>query len=205
MDPDSMVLMYLSKVTQFADIVANTPRDVSKRVSKLLNLYQSIKDEFTDVVVSVKIPASLERYKEVLLDNEDEIRKVQVLEYLIEKFSKDVFHIIHSNSKIYLFPSVQNCKRKDCHDQRLILCNPDRTENSVNIFTVRGGTKGEVYRKKCGKCLGMYYYNYFEVADSAGKIIRSYYSGDEVFFSITNETFFEKKLLEHLTEDLGMN
>ena len=63
---DGMVLMYLSKITQFAHIVSKTPKDVSNRKSKLLSSYKMLKGEFTGVVVSVKVPASLERFKEII-------------------------------------------------------------------------------------------------------------------------------------------
>ena len=80
-----------------------------------------------------------------------------------------------------------------------------RTENNVSVFTLHRVCDGEVYRKICPTCKVIYYYNYWEKIDSNGPVIRSYYDiqcSQEPYFSVTNETFFEKKLLDTLTEEI---
>ena len=80
-----------------------------------------------------------------------------------------------------------------------------RTENTVSVFTLHRVCDGEVYRKICLTCKVMYFYNYWEKIDSNGPVIRSYYGiqcSQEPYFSVTNKTFFEKKLLDTLTEEI---
>ena len=199
-----MVLMYLNKVAHFADTVANTPLCVSKRKFKLIREYNMLADDISGVVVSVKIPALLERVKEIHLDSEDENKKVKILEYFIDKYTTEEFILTASKAKKYLIPSPKICLRQDCCGTPLNLSNPSRTDNTVHIFTQRGGLKGEVYRKKCPKCEAVYYYNYFEKKDDV-QVVRKYYDGVETYFSVTNASFFEKEMLENLTEDIGMN
>ena len=108
-------------------------------------------------------------------------------------------------SKSYLLPSITNCTNPPCDGKLLVICRPTRTVNSVSVFTTSRVLEGEVYRKICLKCKTTYFYNYMEKEDDQGILIRSYYQvkdSKESYFSITNETFYEKALLSRLTEEI---
>ena len=82
-----------------------------------------------------------------------------------------------------------------------------RTENSINVFTLHGVCDGEIYRKICPTCKTTYFYNYCEKQkiDSHSPPIRNYYDinfSQEPYFSVTNQSFFEKKLLDTVCEEI---
>lgn len=198
-----MVLVNLSKLIKFIGFISETPKGITKRNSKLITAYTNLEKK-TDDEVSIKMPASLERFKEKHLDAEVTERKFEILEQLINDYTKSSINIPESNDvKKYLVPTPCTCLNENCSGQELVICRPSKTENCVNIFKLNEVLEGEVYRKLCCLCQSIYYYNYWEVMDSSGLNIRTYYdTKEELFFSTTNETYFEKKMLEQLTEDI---
>ena len=198
-----MVLINLSKLMKFIRIIYQTPKEVSKRTNRLINQYFDLKEETKDVV-SVKLMANLEGFRERHLDQEETEKKYKILEQLILDYTCSGLSVPNSDGmKKYLVPNQVNCLNPNCSEEQLVLCRPSRTTNSCPIFGIRGVVDGEIYRRICPSCQSIYYYNYYDSTDSNGQIIRMYYeSKEDNFFSTTNETFFEKELLEHLTEDI---
>ena len=201
-----MVLINLTKLINLIDIVNKTPKEVSKRRTRLLEAYNELEAD-TDFTVSIKLSTEASiRLKEAYLDDEEHLRRVKILEELIANLTESKICIPESiMSKVYLLPSITNCTNPQCCGKLLVICRPTRTENSVSVFTNNGVLEGEVYRKNCLQCKTIYFYNYMEKEDDLGILIRSYYQAKESkesYFSITNETFYEKALLSRLTEEI---
>ena len=201
-----MVFVNLTKLMKFVELISKTPSEVTKRKTRLIEAYGKIEADTTDKV-SIKMKADLERFKEVDLDEEENERKCKILEALIEVYTASNISLPQKRiTKTYLVPSITNCLNSSCCGKSLTVCRPSRTENSVSVFTVDGAYEGEVYRKVCQACTTIYYYNYFDKTDTDGQLIRTYFDGcsstESPFFSITNETFYEKKLLDSLTEEI---
>lgn len=201
-----MVLINLTKLVKFIDIVHKTPKDVSQRRTRLLKAYDGLEaDADFTVSISLLTEAAI-RLKETELDDEVEERRVAILEELINNLTERTICIPESvMSKVYLIPSITKCSNPPCCGKLLVICRPTRTENAVSVFTVSCVLEGEVYCKTCQLCKTIYFYNYMEKEDDQGIFIRSYYKSEESkepYFSITNETFYEKALLSRLTEEI---
>lgn len=198
-----MVKINLSKLIKFIGVVSKTPRNVTKRKNRLIEAYNNLVSD-TDDQVSIKMKAHLERFKETHLDLEESHRHNEILEQLIDDYTDSGIVVPESNNfKNFLVPSTSVCLNSRCLTEELFMCRPSRTENSIPIFTTNGVLEGEVYRKVCRCCNAIYYYNYWEVVNLDNQLIRTYYSSKkELYFSTTNETFFEKHLLEQLSEDI---
>ena len=200
-----MVFANLSKLMKFVDIISKTPKEVSKRKTRLIKAYGKLEADTTDIV-SIKIK-DLERFTEMHLDDEEDGRKQKILELLIDDYTDSKKSLPQVNDlKTYLFPSITNCLNSCCCQKSLIICRPSRTDNSVSVFTLNGVLEGEIYRKVCQNCQTLYYYNYFDKTDMDGQLVRTYYddsnSKESSFFSTTNETFFAKDLLDSLNEEI---
>ena len=201
-----MVLINLTKLVKFIDIVNKTPKDVSQRRTRLVKAYDGLAadGDFT-VSITLSTDAAI-RLKEIILDDESGERRVSILDELINNLTDRTVFIPDSvMSKVYLIPSITKCINPTCREQLLVMCRPTRTAHIVSVFTVSCVLEGEVYRKSCQLCKTIYYYNYMETQDVYGNLKRSYYKSDECnepYFSITNETFFEKALLSRLTEEI---
>ena len=192
-------------MVKFALIVSTTPKEISKRKTRLMDAYNNIVPDSSNIV-SVKMRADLERIRESNIDSEDDEMRCKIIEQLIEDYTESNFSVPKSNDfKTFLIPTVTSCLKSDCDEKALIICRPSRTENSVPVFTVSGVLEGEVYRKVCSCCKSIYYYNYYEHICDKDQLMRTYYPHDPpscAFFSTTNESFFEAKLLENLSEEV---
>lgn len=200
-----MVIVNLSKLIKFVGIISKTPKEVSKRKTRLIEAYRELGADTTDEVsINMK---DLERFTEKHLDDEEDGRKQKILEVLIDDYTASKISLPQLNGqKTYLVPSITYCLNPCCSQNSLIICRPSRTENTVSVFTVNGVLEGEVYRKECQKCKTLYYYSYFDKIDTDGQLVRTYYdvsnSKESSFFSTTNETFFAKDLLDSLNEEI---
>lgn len=150
--------------------------------------------------------ANLERLRECHIEFETQERRQQIISQLIDDFTDKNFDLSTSGEfKIFLVPQISKCLNPLCSSSELNVCRPNKTENSVSVYCVDGIREGEVYKKECSSCKATYFYNYMDFVDSCGKEVRSYYDDSErkqPYFSITNETFFEKKLLDVVTEEI---
>ena len=193
---DVMDLVNLSKLIQFIGLISHTPKDVHKRQEKLIVAYNNLKQTSNDEV-SIKTSCNLERLKEAHLDKEEPERKLDILRSMIHCYTSSGLHIQEPDEKnIYLIPYPEACLNATCDSAKLSFCRRSCDASDVTIFTVDGVQRGEVYRKQCSFCNSIFFLNYYETKDSSGDIIRAYYHSDEQqYFSTTNETFYEKKLL----------
>ena len=189
---------------KFIAIIAMTPKEVSKRKVRLMEAYGNLEADTVDSV-SIKMSAELERFQETHVDLEEIDMRCKILDQIIIDYTESNISLPTSiEFKTFLLPSITNCSNLSCSGRSLVICRPSRTENSVPVFTINCVLEGEIYRKICQMCKSVYYYNYFEMIENNG-LIRTYYTNSESkerFFSTTNETFFEKKLLETLTEEI---
>ena len=200
-----MVLFDLSVLARFGAIVAATPSEVSKRKLRLTEVYNNLKSDNIKVV-SIRLSSNLERLRECHIDFETKERRQQIIDQLIEDFTNRHLNLdTVGEFKIFLVPQISSCLNPVCSSSDLKICRPNKAEHSVTVYCVDGIREGEVYRKECWSCKRIYFYNYMEDEDSCGNKIRSYYNDSaskQRFFSITNETFFEKKLLDYVTEEI---
>ena len=200
-----MVLVNLSKLIQFIGLISQTPKDVYKRHEKLIKAYSNLK-QTSDDDVSIKMSCLLERIREAHLDKEEHERKLGILRSMINCYTSSGLHIPESDERtIYLIPSPEACLNATCDSAKLSFCRRSNDAFDVSVFTTNGILRGEVYRKQCSGCNSIYFLNYYETKDASGDITRAYYnSDDQQYFSTTNETFYEKKLLgDHLKFKLG--
>ena len=201
-----MVLINLSKLMKFVAVISLTPKEVSKRKSRLIEAYNELEADTNDSV-SIKMSPELERFSECHVDSEESEMRCKILQQLINDYTDSNITLPKSISfKTFLFPPITNCPGTTCSRKVLTICRPTRTENALPVFTVNGVYEGEVYRKICPICQVIYYYNYFEKQNEAsGELVRTYYKYNQSeggFFSTTNNTFFEQRLLDTLTEEI---
>ena len=205
-----MVKFDLSVLITFKEQIHRMPIEIpkSKRRKRLLEEYEKISGDNVELV-SVQVPSSFESYIEKHIDETEPKQKQLILHHLIDKYTNsnhaklfdNNFSLCFANRR-YLVPTVNTCLKIGCCKAKLQLCRPSKTNNSTTIFYVNGIGTSEVYRKKCPSCKSEYYYSYWEYSDG-DKIQRRYYNNsNEVFFALTNDTIFEKKLLDDLTEDI---
>jgi len=78
-----MVLINLTKLVKFIDIVNKTPKDVSQRRARLVEAYNGLKaDGDFNVSITLLTDAAI-RWKEIILDDESGERRVSILDELI--------------------------------------------------------------------------------------------------------------------------
>ena len=205
-----MVKFDLCVLMKFKEQIHRTPTELpkSKRRKRLLEEYEKITGDNVEVV-SVQVPSSYESYIEKHIDETETKQKELILHHLIDKYTNSTHARLSENNfglflpnKRYLIPPVNTCLKIGCCKAKLQLCRPSKTNNSATIFYVNGVGIAEVYRKKCQACKTEFYYSYWEYS-VGDKIQRRYYNNsNEVFFALTNNTIFEKKLLDDLTEDI---
>ena len=123
-----MVLVNLTKLIGFISIIHKTPKEVARRKTRLIEAYNMLEADTTDVV-SIKMNSSLERWmKEMHLDDEESIRRIEILEQLIDDYTNTKINLpAESNSsKTYLFPVTTYCNNPPCCKKKLVICRPSR-------------------------------------------------------------------------------
>ena len=123
-----MVLINLNKLLGFISLINNTPKEVSRRKTRLIDAYNMLKAD-TEDVVSIKLDSSLERWKkEINIDDEDNVRKIKILEQLIDDYTNSKIKLPPESisSKIYLFPVITHCNDPPCRNIPLVICRPSR-------------------------------------------------------------------------------
>ena len=82
-----MVLINLTKLVKFIDIVNKTPKDVSQRRTRLVKAYDGLAadGDFT-VSITLSTDAAI-RLKEIILDDESGERRVSILDELINNLT----------------------------------------------------------------------------------------------------------------------
>ena len=141
-----MVLINLTKLVKFIDIVNKTPKDVSQRRTRLVKAYDGLAAD-ADFTVSITLSTDAAiRLKEIILDDESGERRVAILDELINNLTDRTVFIPDSvMSKVYLIPSITKCINPTCREQLLVMCRPTRTAHIVSVFTVSCVLEGEVY------------------------------------------------------------
>ena len=194
-----MVLINLSKLMMLIQCIQNCPLSIPKRVDKLFDSYFSFKPT-SDDLVSIHIPVELERLKERNVDDEEETKKKKIITEIIHIYSKSPIEFPSlSSTTIYLIPPISKCLK--CSGA-LITVRPHRKGRGAVVYTVQGPTFAEVYHKYCKQCNAVVYYCYTEFREEGNIFKRKYLKSGLKYFSATQDTYFEFKLLEDLTEDL---
>ena len=198
-----MVLVNLSKMVRFAAIVHAMPVEVSKRISRLIQIYHEIESN-SSIIVSIKVRCDLERLVERHIDSEEPLRQARIIECLINIFTENKLDIsAQRDFKVILLPPVKKCLMDGCFANELSLSALRNTDTYVPVYTTNGVVKGEMYHSKCNKCSATYYNCYYEFTNNDGLSRRNYYDEvDTEFFAITSKTVFEKKLLDNLAEEI---
>ena len=123
-----MVLVNLTKLVRFISIIHKTPKEVSRRKTRLIEAYNMLEADTADVV-SIKMNTSLERWmKEIDLDDEESERRIGILEQLIDDYTNSNIHLSPESisSKTYLLPAITFCNNPPCCKKKLVICRPSR-------------------------------------------------------------------------------
>ena len=195
-----MVKVNLSKLAQLIDATNNCPVGIPNRVTKLFETYEKF-CATSDYDVSVYVSANLERLKETKLDREESGRKLAIFSEIVERISKNYVCLPRCNeSKIYLISPLETCN--NCGADSLITVKPSRHGSEGIVYTRTGSQAAEVYHKHCCQCAATLYSCYTEFGEKNSLTRRYLPLCDIKYFSITDKTFFDVKLLEELTEDI---
>ena len=82
-----MVLINLTKLVKFIDIVNKTPKDVSQRRTRLVKAYNGLEaDGDFNVSITLLTDAAI-RLKEIILDDESGERRVSILDEFINNLT----------------------------------------------------------------------------------------------------------------------
>lgn len=194
-----MVKVNLSKFLQLIDALNSCPVGIPNRVEKLFDIYEK-NSATSDYVVSLHVSANLERLKESYLDSEESKRKMAIFSELIETLTNKPISIPCCNeSKIYLVSPLETCNI--CGSDKLVTVRPSRHGTEGIVYTRAGSQPAEVYHKHCRQCLATLYSCYTEFGETP--LTRRYLPLCDIkYFSVSMKTFFDKNLLEELTEDI---
>ena len=195
-----MVFINLAKLLLLIKAVQDCPSSIPKREEKLFLEYLKFK-KTSDDKVSVEVPVELDRLKEIDVDKEVDDRKKKIIFHLIRTYTDSNFEFPTQTTDIYLVSPLVKCDH--CHTGTLVFTRPDRQSRIAVVYTLAGPRCAKVYIKYCSQCQATVYNCYTEFSEN-GTTIRKYIDQKEssLYVNVTQETFFERKLLEELTEDV---
>ena len=192
-----MVLVKLCKFIQLLKLIQSWPLCLPKRKDKLFDAYIEFQAS-SENVISVAVSSSLERMHEKLLDDEDVVTQKKILIEFDRLYSGKKFNFSEDSTHIHLITNLDSCNV--CGGE-LIITRPNQ-RRGVNLYTVNGGVKAEIYVKHCERCNASVYPSYSDYLKS-GILYRKYVPPHAMkYFSVTSETFFDISLLKCISEDL---
>ena len=194
-----MVLVNLTKFLLLIHAIHACPPGIPYRGEKIFEAFLSFNSSSDDII---SITTSLERIKERNIDDEEPKKKKLIIFELVNQYSSSSFKFPSLSSKIYLISTLDVCDI--CKKGKLVVTKPNRSGRPATVHTKDGGKVAEVYHKQCNSldCLATVYSCYTEFK-RGDVVMRKYLEKSNItIFSITQETFFDSKLLEELTEDI---
>ena len=193
-----MVLINLSRLLYLITAVKECPLDFPQRKTVLWNLYSQFKETSSDVV-SIEVEPDLERIVERNVEDEEDSRRRDIVNSLVDIFSRSSFSFPEKPSTVFLMPPIDKCP--NCNES-LVVVKPSRKGREAVAYTKEGPRVVEIYHRHCKKCKAKVYYCYYEYTKEDGQIYRRYLDHQGDYFSMTQDTFFSINLLEELTVDL---
>ena len=193
-----MVLINLSKLILLIKAVKSCPSVIPGRSEKLLCQYLDF-DKKSDDKVSVEVPAELEKINEMDLDNESDERKKKIVFCLIDQYTNSSFTFPDQPTDLHLVSPLEICDR--CSGTLIFTRSGKKLGKGATVYTVSGPRPTQVYVKHCTDCFSSVYSSYTEWKEN-DVLMRQYAGALPQFFSVTQDSFFEIKLLEDLTESV---
>ena len=196
-----MVFINLRKFVLLIQAIHACLPGIPYRGEKLFEAY-SLFEALSEDVISVSVSTSLERLKEINLDEEDPKQRKAIVFEIVNQYSTSSFKFPSDSSKIYLISPLDVCDI--CKKGKLVVVKPKRLGRNANVYTRDGGRTGNVYHKQCNElsCLATVFSSYTEFK-KGDVIMRKYLDFSNIkFFSITQETFFDTNVMNELTEDI---
>ena len=193
-----MVWINLSQLILLIKAVKSCPSVIPGRSEKIFVQFLDF-DKKSDDKVSVEVPAELEKMIEMDLENESDERKKKIVFYLIDKYTKSSFTFPEQPTDLYMVSPLEICDR--CSGSLIFTRSGKKLGKGATVYTVSGPRPTQVYVKHCTDCLSSVYSCYTEWKEN-GVEMRQYAGALQQFFSVTQDSFFEIKLLEDLTESV---
>ena len=194
----TMVLINLSKLILLIKAVKDCPSEIPGRNEKILLQYLKF-DNKSDDKVSVEVPPELEKLNEIDLDNESDERKKKIVFNLIDQYTKSKFTFPDQSTDLYIVSPLEICDR--CSGTLIFTRRGKRIGKNATVYTVSGPRSIQVYVKHCTSCFASVYSCYTEWKENDCDW-RQYADIMPKFFSVTQDSFFEVKLLEDLEESI---
>ena len=191
-----MVFFNLSKLIQLIQAAQDCPTEIPRRDNLLFEQYCKFK-QTSDQNVSVEVPVQLDRMKEYDVDKEDVDRQKKIISYVSNDYTP--FVLPTPSNVIFIASPLSKCDI--CRSGRLIYTRAHRGARNVVVYTQNGPKCAIVYIKHCTTCEATVYNSYTEYLDN-GILMRKYSCEISPYINFTQESIFECKLLEELTEDI---
>ena len=194
-----MVLFNLSKLILLIRAVKSCPEVIPKRNAHIFYQYSEFL-KTSDDIVSVEVPAHLEKLKEIEVDYESDERKMQIIYYLIDTYTKSEFSFPEQPTDLYIVSPLDKCMR--CSGDLILTRSAKKDGRAATLYTLKGPQQAKIYIKHCSQCLTAVHCCYYEWSHN-GVLMRKYFEPKTCpYFSLTSESFFEVLLLEDLTESV---
>ena len=190
-----MVKFKVDSYNHFVFLLQEIPKEIPKRDQVICHEWASFESN-VDLTVSVKVSAVLERLtREVFIDEEPEEKQNKIIRDLIARSNIGTERIRSDpRGPKFLVTSKRSCF---CGGELRVVA--ARSSRKVNIFTSNGLLPGYSYTKVCQACQAKHYPSYCDYEKDAK---RKYDKVEGDFFSVTQDSYFEKSLLEEVTHDL---
>ena len=178
------------------------PVNFPKREKIILEAYNAYKSK-SQHYVSVEVDPDDEVIPECRIEDYPIAKKNKIIKFLIDKFSRTPIDITVEPSTVYICPEYDKCPR--CLGDMKIWQSYRGGAQAI-AYTSTGPKLALVFHKNCSTCSTTVFNGYYETVYYNGTdketTYRTYFEEDTPFLSATNESFFERTVLQDLNEDL---
>ena len=198
-DSDTMVKFSLDSLNFINYLNKSVPSSFPKRSAVIIKHFRQFYEEIGEdgLNVSIEVSAKLERTKaEARFSDEPTIQQDKIIEDLIKRLPLDSI-TTHHNTPRFLITNKLKC---NCGSDLRVAAAPK--SRSCVLFTTEGAVQAHSYKKICKECKSTHYPSYSEYTDDmTGEIYRQYDSSSAIV-AATQDTYFEKRFLSEVREDL---
>ena len=194
------MLINLSKFLMLTQAIDACPIGVPKRSEKIYEQFKTF-NSTSDHMISIEVLGHLDDLVETDIEEKDENKKKKILFDLIQMYTSNTLRYPEDSTDIHLITTLTKCDL--CNVGELSIARPDRMGRQCLIYSEHGARACTVYHKFCQICGAKIYPCFSEKVSSDKKVTRRYLRFDQItHFGVTNETYFTKKFLESVTEDI---
>ena len=194
------MLINLSKFLMITQAIDACPVGVPKRNEKIYAQFKSFTPT-SDHVISIEVAAHLDDFLDTNIDEKNEDQRKKIVFDLIQAYSLNSLRFPKDSTDVHLISPLTKCDL--CDVGELSVVRPDRVGRTCLIYSEHGARECTVYHKFCRICGAKIYPCYSEKVLPDKKVTRKYLRLNQVaHFGVTNETYFTKKFLENVTEDV---